>query len=176
MNRKLEQREERLSGFVSFRTSEDLRLSGDYYSVSITNDSDEDVTVEAITFKKGMEVSLSQLLDAELADTLPLIERSPPRILREVPLVGFYIRKGFNFGPLRLNLSRSGLGASIGVKGARIGVGPRGSYVHLGRGGLYYRQTIAPPSPREQPPQDAPPVSDGLQEILSSAAQTIVDS
>jgi hypothetical protein len=90
--------------------------------------------------------------------------------------VGFYIRKGFNFGPLRLNLSRSGLGASIGVKGARIGVGPRGSYVHLGRGGLYYRQTIAPPSPKVQPSQDAPPVTDELQEISSSAAQDIVDS
>lgn len=90
--------------------------------------------------------------------------------------MGFYIRKGFNFGPLRLNLSRSGLGASIGVKGARIGVGPRGSYVHLGRGGLYYRQTIAPPSPRQQPSENAPLVSDGLQEISSSDARTIVDS
>ena len=90
--------------------------------------------------------------------------------------MGFYIRKGFNFGPLRLNLSRSGLGASIGVKGARIGVGPRGSYVHLGRGGLYYRQTIAPPSPREQPFQVAPLATDQLREISSSAAQTIVDS
>jgi hypothetical protein len=58
--------------------------------------------------------------------------------------MGFYIRKGFNFGPVRLNLSRSGLGASVGVMGARIGVGPRGSYVHVGRGGLYYRQTISP--------------------------------
>ncbi len=29
--------------------------------------------------------------------------------------MGFYIRKGFNFGPLRLNLSRSGVGASFGV-------------------------------------------------------------
>ncbi len=90
--------------------------------------------------------------------------------------MGFYIRKGFNFGPLRLNLSRSGLGASIGVKGARIGVGPRGSYVHLGRGGLYYRQTIAPASPRERLSQDASPIGDGLQEISSSAAETIVDS
>ena len=27
--------------------------SGDYYSVSITNDSDEDVTVEAITLQEG---------------------------------------------------------------------------------------------------------------------------
>lgn len=111
----------------------------------------------------------------DLVDTLLFIETVPLRIFGG-PLVGFYIRKGFNFGPLRLNLSRSGLGASFGVTGARIGVGPRGSYVHLGRGGLYYRQTIAPPSPREQPSQPAPLVSDGLQEISSSAAQTIVDS
>jgi len=65
--------------------------------------------------------------------------------------VGFYIRKGFNLGPLRLNLSRSGLGASFGVKGARIGIGPRGRYIHLGRGGLYYRQSLEPrrsPNPR----------------------------
>jgi hypothetical protein len=34
--------------------------------------------------------------------------------------MGFYLRKGFNFGPLRLNLSRSGLGTSFGVTGGRI--------------------------------------------------------
>ena len=61
--------------------------------------------------------------------------------------MGFYIRKGFNFGPLRLNLSRSGLGASFGVTGARVGVGPRGSYTQLGRGGLYYRQSLGSPEP-----------------------------
>src|SRR5258708_34831833 len=78
--------------------------------------------------------------------TLRLCESVPIVIFREVLPLGFYIRKGFNFGPLRLNLSRSGLGASVGVKGARIGMGPRGTYVHLGRGGLYYRQTLAPPA------------------------------
>lgn len=56
--------------------------------------------------------------------------------------MGFYLRKGFGLGPLRLNLSRSGAGVSLGVKGARIGIGPRGSYVHVGRGGLYYRQNL----------------------------------
>lgn len=68
--------------------------------------------------------------------------------------MGFYVRKCFSFGPLRLNLSRSGLGASVGVKGARIGVGPRGNYyVHAGRGGLYYRQNLTLPgsSPSSQP-------------------------
>lgn len=54
--------------------------------------------------------------------------------------MGWYLRKSFSFGPLRLNLSKSGLGYSLGVKGARIGTGPRGNYVHMGRYGLYYRQ------------------------------------
>ena len=56
--------------------------------------------------------------------------------------MGFYIKKGFNFGPVRINLSKSGLGFSLGTKGARIGSGPKGNYVHLGRKGLYYRKNI----------------------------------
>jgi len=57
--------------------------------------------------------------------------------------VGFYLRKSFGSGPVRLNLSRSGLGFSFGVKGARVGVGPRGSYVHAGREGVYYRKSLS---------------------------------
>lgn len=57
--------------------------------------------------------------------------------------MGFYIRKSFTAGPVRLNLSKSGLGISAGVKGFRVGSGPRGSYVHAGRGGLYYRQNLS---------------------------------
>lgn len=56
--------------------------------------------------------------------------------------MGFYLKKGFNFGPVRLNLSTSGLGVSVGVKGLRVGTGPRGNYVHAGRYGLYYRASI----------------------------------
>ncbi|MCH8555125.1 MAG: DUF4236 domain-containing protein [Schleiferiaceae bacterium] len=57
--------------------------------------------------------------------------------------MGFYIRRGKNIGPLRLNLSKSGLGLSFGVTGARIGVNARGkAYVHGGRGGLYYRKQL----------------------------------
>jgi hypothetical protein len=54
----------------------------------------------------------------------------------------FYIRKAFNIGPIRINLSKSGLGASVGVRGARISTGPRGPEVHAGRYGLYYRERI----------------------------------
>jgi len=56
--------------------------------------------------------------------------------------VGFYFRKSINFGGLRFNLSKSGIGMSVGVKGFRIGTGPRGNYVHMGRNGLYYRAAL----------------------------------
>jgi len=54
--------------------------------------------------------------------------------------MAFYLRKGLNLGPIRLNLSKSGLGVSGGITGARVGVGPKGPYVHGGRHGLYYRK------------------------------------
>lgn len=56
--------------------------------------------------------------------------------------MGWYLRKSLKIGPLRLNLSKSGLGGSVGVKGLRVGTGPRGRYLHAGREGLYYRQSI----------------------------------
>lgn len=57
--------------------------------------------------------------------------------------MAFYLRKGINFGPLRVNLSKSGLGLSAGVTGARIGINSQGrSYVHGGRHGLYYRKNL----------------------------------
>ncbi len=57
--------------------------------------------------------------------------------------MGFYLRKSFRAGPIRFNLSKSGLGISAGVKGSRIGTGPRGNYVHAGRHGLYYRKNLS---------------------------------
>jgi hypothetical protein len=54
--------------------------------------------------------------------------------------MAFYLRKSFRLGPLRLNLSKRGVGVSAGVTGARIGVDAAGrEYVHAGRRGLYYR-------------------------------------
>lgn len=46
--------------------------------------------------------------------------------------MGFFIKKGINFGPLRLNLSKSGLGLSFGGKGLRLGTGPKGAYIQGG--------------------------------------------
>lgn len=54
----------------------------------------------------------------------------------------FYIRKSIRAGPFRFNLSKSGIGVSAGVTGFRVGTGPRGHYIHAGRGGLYYRSSL----------------------------------
>jgi hypothetical protein len=57
--------------------------------------------------------------------------------------VSWFIRKSVRLGPLRLNLSKRGLGASVGVKGLRAGVDASGKpYVAGGRGGLYFRERI----------------------------------
>lgn len=50
---------------------------------------------------------------------------------------------------MRLNLSKGGVGLSGGVTGARIGLSPRGAYVHGGRHGLYYRK-YAPKGGRQE--------------------------
>jgi Protein of unknown function (DUF4236) len=55
--------------------------------------------------------------------------------------VGWYLRKSLRVGPLRFNLSKRGVGASIGVKGARVGIDASGrEYVAGGRYGLYFRE------------------------------------
>lgn len=54
----------------------------------------------------------------------------------------FYIRKSLSVGPVRFNLSKSGIGVSVGVRGLRLGSGARGNYVHAGRHGIYYRKTL----------------------------------
>jgi len=70
--------------------------------------------------------------------------------------MGFYLRKSFKAGPLRLNLSKSGLGMSVGVKGARIGISARGrGYVHAGTGGVYYRASLGVASGSEESHQSS---------------------
>lgn len=56
--------------------------------------------------------------------------------------MGLYLKKAFNFGPLRVNFSKSGLGLSFGIKGMRIGSGPGGNYIHGGRKGLYFKKSL----------------------------------
>lgn len=102
--------------------------------------------------------------------------------------MGFYLRKSISVGPLRFNLSKSGVGVSAGVRGFRVGTGPRGNYIHMGRGGLYYRATLPSAGSvagahRRPPPHPLPPLPEGassthepLREIDSAHASRIVDS
>lgn len=101
--------------------------------------------------------------------------------------MGFYIRKSLKVGPLRFNLSKSGIGVSAGIPGFRVGSGPRGNYVHMGLGGLYYRSTIpsSSSSPSITPSKESsiyeqPIVSSHthapLEEIDSAHVSQLVDS
>ena len=56
--------------------------------------------------------------------------------------MGFYFRKSVSFGGVRFNFSKSGVGASVGVKGFRVGTGPRSNYIHMGMKGVYYRAAL----------------------------------
>lgn len=60
--------------------------------------------------------------------------------------MGFYLRKSVSVGPFRVNFSSSGVGVSAGMKGFRVGTGPRGNYISVGTGALRYSATL--PSPR----------------------------
>jgi len=74
--------------------------------------------------------------------------------------MGFYLRKSFGLGPLRLNLSKSGFGLSAGVTGARFGVSSSGrAYVHAGRGGLYYRKYLGSGQEAREPGRASGPVT-----------------
>lgn len=57
--------------------------------------------------------------------------------------MGWYFRKSIRSGPLRVNVSKSGVGVSAGVRGARVGIGPRGPYLAGGLGGLYFRKRLS---------------------------------
>jgi len=98
--------------------------------------------------------------------------------------MGFYIRKSVSAGPFRFNLSKSGLGISVGVKGFRLGTGPRGNYVHMGRGGLYYRASLggghsrsnAQPVRRPPPPEPQTYHQASLQDVESGNLMEMVPS
>lgn len=83
--------------------------------------------------------------------------------------MGLSFSRSVRFGPVRFNFSGSGIGVSTGIKGLRIGTGPRGAYISAGRGGFRYRASLgtrrAPvpslpadvqPAPAAGVPQQAP--------------------
>jgi hypothetical protein len=51
-------------------------------------------------------------------------------------------RRSLQMGPIRVDLSASGVGLSAGVRGARVGVGTRGTYVSLTVHGFQYRRKL----------------------------------
>ena len=76
-------------------------------------------------------------------------------------------------GPLRLNLSKSGLGLSLGVPGLHIGAGPRGRYVRAGipGSGIYYRKSLNQP----RPPHTRAPSDDDRSSPWMSAVHALLD-
>ena len=58
--------------------------------------------------------------------------------------MGFYFKKSKNITKnTKLNFSKSGIGISTGVKGARVGVSSKGQiYTQVGKNGIYYRKNF----------------------------------
>ncbi|QIL78380.1 DUF4236 domain-containing protein [Hymenobacter sp. HDW8] len=93
--------------------------------------------------------------------------------------MGFSFRKSLSIGPMRVNLSSSGIGYSVGVKGARLGVNKRGTYVSLGAGGIQYRKYIQNNTTNNpySPPAPLPATAHGqLHTITSDEISQLSDS
>jgi hypothetical protein len=97
--------------------------------------------------------------------------------------MGFYLRKSIKVGAFRFNLSKSGIGISTGIKGFRIGTGPRGNYVHMGRGGIYYRTSLTRKKSKQASGANIKPLplkgideNETLTEIESGSVLDMVDS
>lgn len=54
--------------------------------------------------------------------------------------MGLSFRKSFGAGPYRVSISSSGISGSYGIKGFKVGVNRRGTWVSLGAGGIRYRK------------------------------------
>lgn len=92
--------------------------------------------------------------------------------------MSFFFRRSANFGPFRLNFSKSGVGASVGVRGARLTMTRRGTtYITVGRNGFYYRETISSRGTKSGlAPSVLPPVDLTAGEIPTANVSELVDS
>ena len=93
--------------------------------------------------------------------------------------MGFFFRKSVGYGPLRINFSKSGVGASLGVKGIRVTAPARGStYITVGSHGFYYRQPL-PHNFRSQEGSSAPnrpqPAAPGGNPILTADVSELAE-
>lgn len=67
--------------------------------------------------------------------------------------MGYFFRKSVKLGPVRLNFSKSGVGASVGITGLRYSIRPNGgAYLNAGGHGIYYRERIGSSRSRRPPP------------------------
>jgi hypothetical protein len=85
--------------------------------------------------------------------------------------VGFTFRKSFTLpGGFRINLSKSGIGASWGVKGFRVGTGPKGPRVsaYLPGTGIGYTTSLGG-GKKAQPSAGAAPAAPGTARPTSAA-------
>ena len=88
--------------------------------------------------------------------------------------MGFYYRKSVNLGPFRVNLSKSGVGYSVGGRGFRVGTTARGKKYCLACSqrvspvGLLFEQAT------ERPPSRLVPASASLEQELAIANQVLV--
>lgn len=56
--------------------------------------------------------------------------------------MGLSFSRSIRFGGVRFNFSGSGIGVSAGIKGFRVGTGPRGAYISAGVGGFRYKTSL----------------------------------
>lgn len=88
--------------------------------------------------------------------------------------MGLRFRKSINLGPLRINLSKSGVGFSLGVKGFRIGRSAKGkntATVSLPGTGLSYVQDLDGDSIKETV-EDIKDIFDGDKEDKKSKTKS----
>lgn len=94
-------------------------------------------------------------------------------------IMGWSYRKSFGSGPFRINFSKTGVSYSVGVKGARVNFGPKGTYVNLSAHGISYRRKISDSAaPAHLPTPQLLPLatSEGLQNIASANIDQLTDT
>lgn len=70
--------------------------------------------------------------------------------------MNIFFRKAIKLGLFRINLSKNGAGISMGPKGIKAGVSPRGGvYIAGGRGGVQFRHNV----PTRSKPRDPKEIS-----------------
>lgn len=82
--------------------------------------------------------------------------------------MSLFFRKSIGAAPFKVNLSKSGIGVSAGIRGARVGFGTRGPYISAARGGVYYRKHLgaAGHAPETHSDRHGTMVEGGLVSIL----------